>query len=173
MKNSTDNIRRIYGNVKSCFRQLDMPVQNEDLDVCRPNFWTQWDDGQFYNAMLVVYYGDLDLIKVFSYYNEVPDSRRSAVLEALNKINEQLQTVCFMIDVNNHVILCHGGLRVEGGVFKKIRFRKIIFEILKCVFLYTEAIDRIAASEQTQKGPADAGPVGAKKETDNSEKAAV
>jgi hypothetical protein len=152
MKSSNRKMNRIYGELKSCFKQLDMPVQNEDLDEHRPNFWTEWDDGQFYNAMLVVYFGDLNLIKVFSFYNEVPDSVRVTVLEALNKINEELQTACFTVDIDNRVVVCHGGLYVEGAALRKRRFRKILLEILKCVFLYTETIDRLTTSGQIQEG---------------------
>ena len=166
-------MKRIYGELKSCFKQLDMPIQNEDCDERRPNFWTEWDDGQFYNAMFVVYYGDLDLIKVFSYYNEIPDSSRCDVLEALNKINEKLQTACFTVDVDNRIVVCHGGLYVEGAALKKKRFRKIILEILKCVFLYTEVIDQLATLGKTQKDPPEAKPVGVEEEVDNIETGAT
>ena len=143
MKSSERKIQRIYGDLKCFIKQLDLPIQNEVCDENRLSFWTELDDGQHYNAVLVIYFGDLDLIKVFSYYNRVPDSRRSVVLEALNEINQKLHTACFTIEVNTGALVCHGGLYVEGAALKKRRFRKILLEIFKCAFLYTETIDRL------------------------------
>ena len=139
---------------------MDMPIQNEVCDENRMSFWTELDDGHHYNAMLVIYFGDLDLIKVFSYYNRVPDSRRSVVLEALNEINQKLHTACFTIEVGTNILVCHGGLYVEGAALKKRRFRKVLLEIFKCVFLYTETLDRVTASGQMQEGPEAGNPVG-------------
>ena len=160
MTSSNRKITRIYAEVKNCYKQLGMPIQNEEYDGNRISFWTELDDGEFYNAMLVVYFGDLDLIKVFSYYNEVPVSRRSEVLEEINKINDKLHTACFTIEVNTNILVCHGGLYVEGAALKKRRFRKILLEIFKCVFLYTDTLDRITASGQMQEGPEAGKPVG-------------
>lgn len=160
MKNSERKFQRVYGDLKCCIKQMDMPIQNEVCDENRLSFWTELDDGQHYNAMLVIYFGDLDLIKVFSYYNRVPDSRRSVVLEALNEINQKLHTACFTVEVNTGALVCHGGLYVEGVALKKRRFRKILLEIFKCAFLYTEMIDHLTTAGPIQEGPEAGKPVG-------------
>jgi hypothetical protein len=143
----------VFRNIKSCIRQFDMPITHVRVDNYRSSLWTKWDDGQHVNELLIVYHGNLGIVSIFSYYNRVPESRRYEAIRALYRLNEKLQKTYFTIDQDNRRIFCYAGIQLKGVALGKKRFRKVLIDILKCVFLYSDTIDELTGPEQAETGP--------------------
>lgn len=154
-----NRMKKVFRNIKSCVRQFDMPIRHEQNNDCCSSLWTEWDDGQHVNEMLIVYQRNMGIVSIFSYYNEVPESRRHEVIGVLFKLNERLQMPHFTIDEENHRICCYADLLVNGLKLGKKRFRRTLIDILKCVFLYSDTIAKIAGSGQAETGPVEGHPV--------------
>jgi hypothetical protein len=151
--NREKKMKKVFRNIKSCIRQFDMPIIDVRDDDSRSSLRTKWDDGQHVNELLIVYHGNLGIVSIFSYYNQVPEARRYEAIAALFKLNEKLQKTYLTIDQDNRRIFCYAGIQLKGVALAKKRFRRVLLEILKCVFLYSDNIAEIAGPEQAETGP--------------------
>ncbi len=149
--NKEKKMKKVFRNIKSCIRQFDMPITDVRDDDSRSSLRTKWDDGQHVNELLIVYHGNLGIVSILSYYKQVPEARRYEAIAALFKLNEKLQKTYFTIDQDNRRIFCYAGIQLKGVALGKKRFRKVLIDILKCVFMYSDTIAELTGHQQAEK----------------------
>lgn len=152
-------MNKIFRRIKICIRQFDMSIQHVQEDDSYSSLWTKWDDGQYVNDMLIVYHRNARIVSIHSYYDQVPESKRSEAARSLCKLNEKLQKTQFSIDGNNGRIFCYAALPVKGNTLVKKRFRRMLLDILKCLYLFSDAIAELTGQEGADTGPVDGHPV--------------
>ena len=153
------NTNKLFQRVKICIRQFDMPIKVVQDGGGISSFWTKWDDGQYVNDMLIVYHRKTSIVSIHSYYDQVPESKRSEAVRSLCKLNEKLQKTHYTIDGNNGRIFCYAALPVKGNTLGKKRFRRMLLDILKCLFLYSDAIAELTGQEGADTDPIEGHPV--------------
>lgn len=146
------NTNKLFQRIKICIRQFDMPIKVVQDGGGISSFWTKWDDGQYVNDMLIVYHRNARIVSIHSYYDQVPESKRSEAIWSLWRINEGLQNTYFSIDGDNRRIFCYAALPVKGNTLVKKRFRRMLLDILKCVFLYSDTIAELTGQEGADTG---------------------
>jgi len=151
--NKAKKINKVFRHIKSCIRQFDMPITHVRDDGGYSSLCTKWDDGQHANDMLIVYHRNSSIVSIHSYYNQVPESKRFEAIRSLWKLNEGLQKTYFSIDGDNRRIFCYAAISVKKNTLGKKRFRRMVLDILKCVFLYSDTIAELTGPEQTETGP--------------------
>jgi hypothetical protein len=150
---------KVFRRIKICIRQFDMPIKDVKDGDGYSSLWTKWDDGQYVNDMLIVYHRDANTVSIHSYYNQVSESKRSEAVRSLGRLNEKLQKTHFTIDGDNGRIFCYAALSVKGNTLGKKRFRRMLLDILKCVFLYSDCIAELTGQEGTGTDPVEGHPV--------------
>jgi hypothetical protein len=151
--NKMNKVKKVFRNIKTAIRQFDMPIKQVHDDDGYSSLRTKWDDGQHVNEMLIVYYWNAGIVCIFSYYNQVPESRHYETIDALLKLNEKLQKTYFTIDEGNRRIFCCAAIQLKGVALAKKRFRRTLVELLKCLFLYSDTIAELTGPEQDEKVP--------------------
>jgi len=157
--NKMKNTNKLFQRIKICISQFDMPVKDVRDGGGYSSFWTKWDDGQYVNDMLIVYNRTASIVSIHSYYDQVPESKRSEAIRFWWKLNEKLQKTHFTIDGDNGRIFCYAALPVKGNTLGKKRFRRMLVDILKCVFLYSDTIAELTGQEGAEVSPVEGHPV--------------
>lgn len=151
--NQMYKMNKVFRRIKICIRQFDMPINDVKDGDGYSSLWTKWDDGQYVNDMLIVYHRNARIVSIHSYYNQIPESKRSEAIWSLWRINEGLQNTYFSIDGDNRRIFCYAAISVKGNTLVKKRFRRMLLDILKCMFLYSDTIAELTGLERAEISP--------------------
>jgi len=144
--------KKIFEEMKTCFRELVMPVEEEFQDEEKTGFQSLTYANHFWLNIHTVYWLETStagLCVVFPF--EVPESKFAEFYDLLNRLNLLRYVGSFWLDHDTGEVLLHTGIYVAGDSLDRNQFKRTLNGLLWRACTFHELILRQIYEQRTAK----------------------